>query len=504
MSQLEELKLFVAERLRAATSEILAVMDKTVGIYDKEVTRLKEENKRHSSLLEIILNKKLPKKQGCHVTNSATVEVAAKPAADRSAAPAVKDSTDEDSAAGPSALESGVDCKTKKSIFSSTIGQQTVFISKEHLLRCSNMGNCFFCFKQVPATNHHLMKRHYDIAVHFIHDGIEKFVIPCMCSEKIQERSHWHCPCCKKVIYRRCIFEVHLSKQHRYVVLQTNHVAGSHRLPHTVLSEEESSSPEDWTEEELSSLEQQDKTASLPLQIKEEEIETGKCLKVEDAQHIGNSQPEQCSLYPNQAQNPGMNTCLDNHIQDIREVIVMENGTIQVMKTHQNSRFDKVQDSVRKMQHPNETGVVIKGKWRSYTAESITTQATSSSSDDLSPPSKKHAKKQLAGLNLNTVKTELSASQNHTGSYYCKACGEIFHYFHKLKMHVQKHARDKICICGICGKSLMHSESLHEHLQNHNKKNICGTCGKQFSSQSRLQQHKTFHQPKTLNTKSTA
>lgn len=64
MSQLEELKLFVAGRLRTATSEILDVIDKTIEAYEQEVTRLKEENKRHSSLLEIILKKKLPKKQG--------------------------------------------------------------------------------------------------------------------------------------------------------------------------------------------------------------------------------------------------------------------------------------------------------------------------------------------------------------------------------------------------------------------------------------------------------
>ncbi|XP_054914838.1 neurotrophin receptor-interacting factor homolog [Poeciliopsis prolifica] len=484
MSQLEELKLFVAGRLRTATSEILGAIDKTIEMYEQEVTRLKEENKRHSSLLEIILKKKLPKRQGCHVTNTTTTEVAANLATDCSITPAVKE---ENSPSGPFALDSGVNSKNQTSTFSATVGQQTVFISKERLLRFSTMENCFFCFKQVPASKYHLMKRHYDIAVHFIQDEIERFVIPCMCSDKVQERSHWHCPCCEKVLNRRCIFKVHLSKQHCYTVLQTKQVSGNHRLPYTVTFEEESSDLDDSEEdeEELSSLEQQQETPSPLLQMKEKAA--GQLVNVVDAQHSGSSQPQQHCLYLNQDR--GMDICLNTRIQDGREVIVVESW--------QNNDFRKVLDSAGKMQHTNETGVVTKGKSCSNSKESIPTKSASSSSVDPSPPSKKHAKNQLAELNLSAGETEPSATQNRFGSYYCKACGEIFHYFHKLKAHVQKHAGDKICICGVCGKRLMRSESLHKHLQNHNTKNICGTCGKQFSNQSRLQQHKTFHKSKT-------
>lgn len=42
----------------------------------------------------------------------------------------------------------------------------------------------------------------------------EKFVVPCMCKDRIQRRSHWHCPYCRKIIYRKCNFERHISKQH--------------------------------------------------------------------------------------------------------------------------------------------------------------------------------------------------------------------------------------------------------------------------------------------------
>ncbi|XP_047240296.1 zinc finger and SCAN domain-containing protein 12-like isoform X2 [Girardinichthys multiradiatus] len=438
MSHVEELKLFVAARLHAAASEILSVIVKTINNYEEETARLKEENKRHSSLLEIKLKKKLPKKKACHVTNSTTAEVAAKPTIDPTADP--RNNPDaEDSAAGPSALDLGDICKTKKLIFNSNI-------------------------------------------------------------EKIQDRSHWHCPCCEKIIYRRCTLKVHLSKQHNFTVLHPDQVTGNHHMPFNISFEEEPFSLEDLRQEEFSSPEQQEKTASLLLPM-QKKAATGRCLNVVDAKH--NSQPEQYSFHQNQAPEAGTDICLDTRIQDMREVIIMENNTTQVMETRQNSGVGKVLDSAGKMQHPNLTSVVTKGKCFSNTGESMAIQAASSSSDGLCPPSKKHAKNRSADLNLNTVKTELPASQDCIESYYCTACGEIFHYMHKLKMHVQKHVRDKICICGICGESLERSKSLHKHLQNHNK-NICGTFGRQFSSNSRLQQHKSFHQPKTRNTKSTA
>ncbi|MEQ2307136.1 hypothetical protein AMECASPLE_015218 [Ameca splendens] len=114
------------------------------------------------------------------------------------------------------------------------------------------------------------MKRHYDIAVHFIKDGIEQFAIPCMCSEKIQDRSHWHCPCCEKIIYRRCTLKVHLSKQHNFTVQHPDQVTGNHHMPFNISFEEEPLSLEDLCQEELSSPEQQEKTASLllPMQKK--------------------------------------------------------------------------------------------------------------------------------------------------------------------------------------------------------------------------------------------
>lgn len=44
MGQLEELKLFIFERLHVVTNEILAAIEKSIAEYEDEVSRLKEEN----------------------------------------------------------------------------------------------------------------------------------------------------------------------------------------------------------------------------------------------------------------------------------------------------------------------------------------------------------------------------------------------------------------------------------------------------------------------------
>lgn len=64
MSQIEELKLFVYERLQTAASEIFGAIEKTVTEYEERASRLKEDNDRHRSLIDIILKTKLPQKQG--------------------------------------------------------------------------------------------------------------------------------------------------------------------------------------------------------------------------------------------------------------------------------------------------------------------------------------------------------------------------------------------------------------------------------------------------------
>lgn len=60
--QIEELKLFVSERLTAIASEIVGAIERTITEYEAQAVRLKEENDRHRSLLDIILKTSLPAK----------------------------------------------------------------------------------------------------------------------------------------------------------------------------------------------------------------------------------------------------------------------------------------------------------------------------------------------------------------------------------------------------------------------------------------------------------
>lgn len=55
-------------------------------------------------------------------------------------------------------------------------GLQTVFIAREDFLRFTAEENCPFCLKREPASEKHLMQRHYFYAVHFIEDGTGKFL----------------------------------------------------------------------------------------------------------------------------------------------------------------------------------------------------------------------------------------------------------------------------------------------------------------------------------------
>ncbi|XP_038144582.1 uncharacterized protein LOC119785828 [Cyprinodon tularosa] len=263
MSEVEKLKSFVAARLNEAASEIMAAFARTLLDYEKEVARLKEENMRHSSLVEIILKKKLPEKTASCVSESAIVEVSANPGSN----PTAKTSD-----AGRSALDSEMYQKVKKITCKPKTGKITAFISKEQFLKFSAGKKCLFCVKEVAATEHHLLKRHYNIAVHFIRDGIARFVIPCLCSAKIQERSHWHCPCCQEIITRRCHFGMHIWRKHGYPVLRPNPETGNHR-PSS--NEANSSGHEGLHREEFNSQKPQQRRASLLLQ-KKERAEKGK------------------------------------------------------------------------------------------------------------------------------------------------------------------------------------------------------------------------------------
>jgi len=60
MSKIEELRVYVNERLRSAAVEILGVMEKTIMDYEDQAVFLKRETDRQRNLLDIVLRPKLP------------------------------------------------------------------------------------------------------------------------------------------------------------------------------------------------------------------------------------------------------------------------------------------------------------------------------------------------------------------------------------------------------------------------------------------------------------
>ncbi|XP_008293591.1 neurotrophin receptor-interacting factor 1-like [Stegastes partitus] len=493
MSQIEELKVFVSERLHAAASEILGAIDKTITGYEEQTSRLKEDNERHRSLLDIILKSKLVQTE---------------------AFPANRSPPDAAAAAGPHALDARLKRKAREAPFNSPSGLQCVFTSCEDFLKYAANENCPYCLKRIQGTETHLMRRHYLFAVHF-QDGTEKFVVPCMCKDKIQGRSHWHCPYCKKIIYRKCNFEVHLSKQHGYALLQQSQDAETNQP--SVSEEEVPLSPEPWCHQGLCSLDQEEQQASLLLRLKEESEQVSyreeQCSEQLHTKGQGienrNDQMGDQSRELNHAQNSAFNIVyVDSYIQDVGEISSVRSSrghrlprsSARAVETPPDGEVGKTVEPAGSSQH---TSTIAENGSYTKTLEQRKPQTHCSNVKALNSKRKKRVSRSSPRVNIKKS-TALPASQNPTGSFCCKACGKIFHYMYTLRTHVQTHAKDKTCICGICGKHLETTESLVQHLQSHAKRRKCGTCGKQFSTLSRLKRHRSFHRPKGLTVMSSA
>lgn len=64
MGQLEELKLFIYQRLHAVTSEILGAIEKAITDCEDQASRLKEEICHHRPLFDIIVKSSIPQTEG--------------------------------------------------------------------------------------------------------------------------------------------------------------------------------------------------------------------------------------------------------------------------------------------------------------------------------------------------------------------------------------------------------------------------------------------------------
>ncbi|KAM6904273.1 uncharacterized protein PEZ65_018948 [Lycodopsis pacificus] len=496
MSQMEELKLFVSERLHAAASEIFGALEKTITDYEVKVTRLKEDNERNRSLLDIILKTKSRQKEAAIPNKSTGAAAAAAAAAAGAAGGAAAAAAGANAAAGGAAASHSSPSRKARDPNRNSSDSPCSFISRTDFLKFAASDDCRYCLKRIQATETHLTRKHYLFAVHFTEGGTDKFVVPCTCTDLIQGRSHWHCPYCTKIIYRKCNFEVHISKQHGFAIVQQSQDSEIDQPSVSAIEKEALLSPEPWSQQELGSLDQEDQQTSLLLHVKEEE-EQEICRQVSHPEWQNSTQLQikgdqipkgnsQVSVEQHLAQDSEFSiVCAGSYIQDLSEMNCVESSEGHVLPNSSNQPLETRPDS----------GV---GGLCQPAGES---QHTTPRLKALGIKKKVCVKRKntLPTVGLNIKTSTQSVSQNPSGPHCCKACGKSFYYMYTLRTHVLTHAGDKIHTCGICGKHLESVESFVQHIQSHTLRNKCGICGKQFSSNYRLKRHRRFHRPKGLN-----
>ncbi|XP_029975955.1 zinc finger protein 429-like isoform X2 [Salarias fasciatus] len=433
---MESLKEFISQRLHAAAAEILGAVVKNVSDLEEQTVRLKEENQRLRSLLDIIVKS----------TEAREPKIIRRPD-ETSRRPAPHKQAKVLPTCGP--------LKPKS---------KCLFASREDLLKVQDAnGNCPYCIKKLAANEAHLLNRHYSRAIHFISGGTEKFVIPCMCKDKIQGRSHWHCPCCQKIIYRTCNFEAHLSKMHGYATQHQHKDGGQFTNTSQPSAPETEANHEPIDQQQLEQLEQH---TMLMLQVKQESNQAtdpqvqvaGEQFQNADSQTGGQSlEMDFSEVSANSV------VFVDSFIQDLSEITSLHNYTKCGQPTVTDAEC-QTSASVKCQDPPGKRGV----------AETVCNSQTEGS-------------------------TQLPSNHNPTGSHSCKVCGKLFSHLYSLKAHAQNHAMDNKPTCGVCGKCPKPAESLTQHLLSHSKRNKCVRCRKEFSSSSRLKRHMMFHRAKVSN-----
>ncbi|XP_061738798.1 zinc finger protein 572-like isoform X2 [Nerophis ophidion] len=281
MAQLEDLQDFITQRLHVIATEIFGAVEKTVTAYEAQACRLREEKRRLCSELDLLIK---ARQEEMDLPFSSISEEAVPPSSEPWCQPELGIQDEEDQKFSLLGVKEEPVVPTEEHDHSSSVhiseanppqppaGEDLplAFTSCADFLQwacCSD--SCPYCMKGCQATEAHLMRRHYSFAVHFNQDGIDTFVVPCMCKDLVQGRSHWHCPYCRKILNRKVNFEGHVSKKHGYATLQQSQDSEMD-LPFSSISEEAvPPSSEPWCQPELGIQDEEDQKFSL-LGVKEE------------------------------------------------------------------------------------------------------------------------------------------------------------------------------------------------------------------------------------------
>ncbi|KAK0146032.1 Zinc finger protein 440 [Merluccius polli] len=498
MSKIEEIRVYVNERLRSAAAEILGVVEKTITDYEDQASYLKRETDRQRNLLDIVLRPKLPENGQFQPPATTTHQPVA-----------------------------GIMCQPFPVREPSQSSEPLcAFTSREEFLKFASVGYCPYCCKATEASEIHLIKRHYFFAIHFTDKGVEKFTVPCTCKERIKGRSHWHCPDCGKTIYRKNNFEMHLSKQHGHLLLQQSQDPETYQA--SAAFGEEDGPPEEWLWPEFNNLDQEEdeeEPPSLP-HIKEEQeplwigLEGGREFQVPPEWPCRKPQEELEKLHVKKEEEERNDWCGEE--EEVAVVGGPPHGPQNSMATvaHQDpaltssstssSHFGNVQDEVERAVYATTSSMMpdvdahlagqstrmmaLAGTWQQQQHQQQLHQQQQQPHDDCSlgnykdpvdgqrerggawsglktlrsKRAKHHGKTNVSHGGLKCKRPgRFSPFQSARGPHRCKLCGKAFYCVVTLLKHAQTHAQDAPCVCVVCGTHLESREGLLQHLQTH-------------------------------------
>ncbi|CAL8296350.1 unnamed protein product [Lota lota] len=488
MSKIEELRVYVNERLRSAAVEILGVVEKTITDYEDQASQLKRETDRQRNLLDIVLRPKLPENGQFQ------------PAATNTQQP-----------------EAGFMCQPFPVRNPSRSREPLcAFTSREEFLKFASVGYCPYCCKATEASEIHLIKRHYLFAIHYTDKDVERFTVPCTCKERIKGRSHWHCPDCGKTIYRKNNFEMHLSKQHGHLLLQQSQDPETFQASATF--GEEDGPPEEWLWPEFTNLEEEEEEEEEPPalpHIKEEQeplwigLEGGREFQVPPEWPCRKPQQELEKLQVKKEEEERSEWCCEEEEEEeggpprgpqnsMATVAHVKAFHQDLALTSSSSNFGNIQNEVERGDFATTSSVMAEvdahlGGESTGMMELAGTWRQQQPHDDCSLGNYKDPMDgQMEGggawLGLKTLRSKrakhgktnsshggfkwrrpgrFSPFQSTRGPHRCKLCGKAFYCVLTLLKHAQTHAQDAGCVCVVCGKHLESRDGLLQHLQTH-------------------------------------